>query len=180
MYIWVALDLSSALSSLRSRAMLENRTIGLSEVAFSLPQHISLKISFSVDDGVSDQVIGAISEALKDIAPFSVALQGLERLSGLLWVRAREDMTLRTLHERLDTLLSEQFGIEQHPFDSAFAFHSTLFQDENEAGLDRMMTRLSDALLPACVTPDGFLIGISPSGKAGSFSVVSKIPFSLV
>lgn len=177
MYIWVALDTSEALSAVRSRAILENLTVGLSEVAFSLPQHISLKISFYVDDCIAEAVIESLTAFFKTIPQMPVRPLMPEEKEGLLWVKIEESDYLISLHVALDEKLFREFGVTPHPFDRAFLFHSTLFQDADQGKISLMAERISDLVFSEEILPQGFLIGVSESGRAGSYQVVKTIPF---
>lgn len=175
MYIWTALDVSDALSSLRERAALENAAIGLSEVAFTLPAHISLKISFSVADALTERVMARLMDFLKKQPIRSVRVRGIEQNGGILWVRMADETWLSQLHQELDEMLFSEFSVEQHPFDRAFCFHATLFLDSDRDKAALMKKALSDARLPDSITPSGYLIGVSSEGTAGSYRVACEL-----
>ena len=174
-YIWTAADVSRPLADIRRRALRENRAIGLSEVSYSLPQHISLKISFPVPEDTVEAVTEALSAYFRRQEPFSAQVTGIRRRPGLLWVEFVPGEELTRLHRELDSLMAHQFAIPQHPFDTRFRFHSTLFLDPDEEKLARMVQALQAAPLPETVPVRGFLIGGSESGKAGSYRVIRQV-----
>ena len=174
MYIWTACDVSKVFDSLREVCIKINRDFNLDEVAFSLPQHISLKISFEVDDNIAYDVIECISEYLSEQGSFCINGPKIEIFGSILWLAFDEESNLSRMHSELDALLSERYGIPQHEFDRSFKFHSTLFIDEPE-GLARIQERISRLSLPDKVSINSFLIGTSSSGKAGEYSVIKKI-----
>ena len=175
MYIWIACDVSKAFDSLRAACIRINREFNLDEVAFSLPQHISLKMSFEVDDGIAADVIEFISEYLSEQGNFIINRPKIEIFGSILWLAFDDDSNLSRIHTELDDLLMERFCVPLHEFDRCFKFHSTLFIDEHE-GLLRMQEQISRLSVPDEISIDSFLIGTSPSGKAGDYSVIKRIP----
>lgn len=169
MYLWIAADVSEALQPLRMEAQKHNP--GLNEVAFMLPQHISLKISFHVPSEICDEVIEQITTLLTNTKPITVTFKGLEQAGDILWLRA--DDALHNLHNQLDQLLFEHFNIPQHPLDKAFIFHSTLFIDKNQDLLQAISKKLTN--YPPAVTIANYIIGISPDGTPGSYRVIKNI-----
>ncbi len=175
MYIWIACDLSGPLAFFRDACRDYNRSLQLSEVAFSLPQHVSLKISFEVADVVTEEVIEAVSDYLSGVSPFEVTEAVPELCGSVLWLRFPENESLKRLHRELDEMLWERYGVPQHEFDRDFKFHSTLFIDEDIAALGRMYEMILSLDLPKRIKVNGFLIGVSNTGKAGEYSVYKKI-----
>ena len=174
MYVWIACDLSSGLAEIRRKCIEYNRDLHLSELAFSLPQHMSLKISFEVEDAVLESVIDAVESYLSQQRAFSISAPVPEMIPGILWLRFSENANLKRLHDELDILLSSRFGVSRHEYDRCFKFHSTLFMDGSE-GLFEMYRRISSLAIPSELIIDSFIIGISESGKAGEYRVFKNI-----
>ena len=173
MYIWIGCALPEAFEAeVRGRCLEYNREFGIDTVAFLLPQHISLKISFSTDR--PEAVLDAVEEILHQETEFYVNLKEPELEGKILWLPVEENPRLRVLHEKLDALLQEQFGIKQHAFDKAFLFHSTLFLDEDTEKLAAMQEKLA-GWGARCCKVDGFWLGVSESGKAGTYRVVRRV-----
>ena len=165
MYLWVGCRLPEAFEqSIRSHCLALNETIGLNTVPFSLPQHISLKISFDAGEQYP-QIIQWLETALISHSKFYVNLLPPEQTGNILWLPAAENPHLIQLHAMLDKELEDRFGITQHPFDKAFLFHSTLFMDENTQKLSQMASKLTSMTFPEPLQVDRFLIGISADGK---------------
>lgn len=174
MFIWIGCGLPVEFErAIRNRCLELNGVIGLDTVAFSLPQHISLKISFDAGED-AQKVLDAVEVILKDTSQFYVHPFTIETAGSILWVTFQKNGTLQKLHSRLDTALEQDFGIPQHPLDKAFLFHSTLFLGEPER-LARMQAGLSDFVLPPELVVDTFLLGLSETGEPGSFRVVRQI-----
>ena len=174
MYIWIGCKLPQAFEQeLRGRCAPLGESLRLDMVGFTLPQHISLKISFEAEERY-ETILDFVEQLLKKEEKFYVNLLGLERMGNILWLSFRENETLRRLHDALDRELETRFAICQHPFDRDFAFHSTLFFGEEEK-LSRAMDALSDYPLPSQLPIETFLLGVSKSGKAGTYRVVRQV-----
>ena len=119
MYIWIGCQLPKDFEgAVRSHCTALNQDIGLSAVAFSLPQHVSLKISFQSDRhrDILDYLI-CFFEAQP---PFSLRIQPAEQNGNILWIPVEDNLHLQQLHEQLDTQLRQRFDIPQHHFDTCF------------------------------------------------------------
>ena len=174
MYIWIGCRLPEEFeTSLRERCVPLGQEMGLELSGFGLPQHISLKISFEAGERYGE-ILDYLERMLKKEKEFYVNLSGVERMGNILWLAFRENGTLRRLHNMLDAELNNRFGISQHLFDKAFAFHSTLFLGEPER-LDMARLALADLQLPETLRIDTFLLGVSETGTSGSYQVVRKI-----
>ncbi len=165
MYLWIGCKLPEEFErSIRSRCLALNETIGLNTVPFSLPQHISLKISF--DAGMQHpQIIQWLETELTACKRFYVNLLPPEQMGTILWLPVADNPCLTHWHQMLDRELESRFGIPQHPFDKAFLFHSTLFMDENTEKISQMASMLSSLTFSDPVQINTFLIGISTDGK---------------
>lgn len=174
MYIWIGCRLPEGFeNALRARCVPLGQELGLDLAGFSLPQHISLKISFEAGEHYA-QILDFLERSLKKEKEFYVNLSGIERMGNILWLAFRENGTLRRLHNMLDVELKSRFAISQHLFDKAFAFHSTLFLGEPER-LDMARLALADLQLPEVLPIDTFLLGVSETGTSGSYHVVRQI-----
>ena len=173
MYIWIGCALPEIFEEeLRSRCLEYNRELKLDTVAFSLPQHISLKISFPTDR--PEAVLDAVEGILCRETEFYVNLKEPKLEGKILWLPVEENSRLRMLHDKLDAHLRERFDIRQHPLDQAFLFHSTLFLDEDTEKLAAMREKLAGWGSRSCKV-DGFWLGVSESGKAGTYRVVRRV-----
>lgn len=172
MYIWIGCKLPEEFEQEIRSACLPPAD-GLDTSGFSLPQHISLKISFQAGAEL-EEILAYLETLLGREEPFYVNPKPVERQGSILWIPFREHTQLRRLHNRLDQELKARFGIPQHLFDKAFAFHSTLMLGP-EAALDRVALALADYPLPQQLRVDTFLLGISETGRSGAYRVVREI-----
>ena len=174
MYIWIACDVSRQLGFIRGKCIEFNSSIGLSEIAFSLPQHISLKISFEVEDDILNEVTDRVSQYLSEQGAFYVYGARPEVFGSILWLSFDENETLLRLHKELDDILLSEYGVPYHELDKCFKFHSTLFIDDR-AELLAMYDKVCAIPIDSPVEVNSFVIGTSKSGKAGEYSVVKNI-----
>ena len=176
MYIWCALDLDRALCGIRRAAIEYNTRLRLSELAFTLPQHLSLAISFEVEDGAWREAVELIEHTAKDVPPPTLTPLGVERQGDIIWIAFEKSEPLGRLHSLILNDVKGELGIPPHTFDLDFRYHSTLFLGGDGAALSEMAEHLSKIALPQSLIADGYLIGISESGRAGEYRVVRKIP----
>ena len=174
MYLWIACKLPDKFAQqLRQQCMQLNEAIQLDTSAFTLPQHISLKISFPSERRA--EISSWLEQYLSRQQPFAVELLPPQRRGNILWLPVAEHTVLQQLHRELDQNLQEQFGIPQHEFDKCFQFHSTLFLDTDGAKLDRMRQALLPFPIACTLTVDTFLLGVSETGAPGSYRVLREI-----
>ena len=175
MYIWVACDLSEALDSVRHECLRINTNIRASEIAFTLPQHISLKISFPIDEDKYEAALTDIRDYFMETEPFHIGGPVTELEKNIIWLRFSDELPLVKIHSDLDGMLLRKYGVPKHKFDKCFAYHSTLFIDEDEEKLRLIYEKLGDIPLPDKIEINEFIIGVSESGKAGEYRVIDKI-----
>ena len=176
MYIWIGCAVPEDIAApLRAYCLECNRSLGLSTVAFTLPQHISLKISFSVDE--PEPVLDYLESTLSLQSRFEAGFTEVSRLGSILWCSVDQNPRLQQLHQQLDTLLQTHWGVTPHPFDLDFQFHSTLFLDSDEGKLEQMCSLLQRYPLPETFPVTTCLLGTSPDGTPGSYQVVRKFNF---
>ena len=174
MYIWVGCKLPDAFErEVRTLCLHNNQQIGLDTVAFLLPQHISLKISFQTMQ--PELILEDLETFLRQQSAFSVRMKNPEQAGNILWLPVEENECLKRLHEELDLRLEMRFGVAQHPFDKAFMFHSTLFIDEDASKITDMKELMANTYLERELWVDTFLLGISETGKPGTYQVIRQI-----
>lgn len=178
MYLWVgAVFDSNAENEIRSIANKLNENYNLSTVAFSLPQHISLKISFDCVDykGVIDFIKGKLSA----FSPFEVKINDVTKIDGsLIWLEIEENETLRKMHNLLNSSLLKKFGIPPKSFDgNEFKFHTTLFFDSsiNEKHQALICDFKKQFILPEKYVIKDIKFAISQTLTAGEFEVIDEI-----
>ena len=174
MFLWIGCKLPADYEKeVRSYCLEKNKSIGLNTLPFSLPQHISLKISF--ESACTDQIVEYLKVFFAQQKPFFVHIVGIEQMGQILWLTVEENPILQQLHESLDQQLEKLFKVEQHPFDKAFQFHSTLFMDEDGEKIRKMAAMLAGCPFARELMVDTIVLGTSESGKPGSYHVIAEI-----
>lgn len=178
MFIWIALDDSKELKEIRQICKKENASLLLNEVTFLLPLHISLKISFKINNIEYKKIIKTIKKYMLNHNSITLTNPKIELFNSILWITYDHNETLEKIHNDLDNILKEEFNIPQHMFDKKFMFHSSLFIDENIDKLMQMYNKIKDVSLPDSITINDFIIGSSPSGENGTYIVNEVISLS--
>ena len=176
MYIWIGLEKDDE-NYIRGICKEENKCFNINEQAFTLPQHISLKTSFNVNEYV--EVIQYLKEELKDINAIQLEVCKLTIINGkVIWLDIKENTFLRELHNKINLLLKEKFNIGLSGFDGEnFKFHSTLFQEtEYNENINKIGSILKEKMkTPFLVNIKELSFGISEEGKVGTYKAIDKI-----
>ena len=178
MYTWIGLVLEKDDENhIRDICKAENKNLNISEQAFTLPQHISLKTSFNVDEYIT--VIQYLKEELKDINAIQLEVCNLTISDGkVIWLDIGENKFLRELHNKINFLLKEKFNIGLSGYDGEnFKFHSTLFQEtEYNENINKIGLILKEKMkIPFSVRIKELSFGISEVGRVGTYKVIDKI-----
>ena len=161
MYIWVGCDINPRFMEFREKVKEFNADLNLSEYAFNFPQHISLKITFELEEEIAKHCIKDMVEFLKGVKPFTVDVDKLELADGgIIWLRMKENEQLRFLHDELDQI-AISYAVKQHAFDKNYIFHSTVIMDEDSEKLEKMFERVRDLPYPEELKINTFLVGHS-------------------
>jgi len=183
MYVWIAVLFNELFES---KIREELKPIGtrnnLDFVTFSLPQHISLKISFQCDECDFLNIVDDVKRCFEQIKPFPIELGIVEQLKGwqnIIWITVKDNDILKRLHEILNQTFLENYGIELNPYDGAhFRFHSTLFIDDKNIltkNYDDAFEELQNLTFNQKQMINTACIGISKTGKMGEFEVFTRI-----
>lgn len=175
MYFWVAVNLNEQLDQIKNFSKKLAKKFSLDKTAFLLPMHVSLKISFFIDNDKQNEMLCFLTDYFKKQKPFEIAPLQIESCNDIIWIKMQQNQTLERLHRELDELLLKNYGVSQHEFDLNFTFHSTLFINLTNEQKEIALKRLKPTDLPKTIYADSFLIGTSASGKAGTYSVLQIV-----
>ena len=178
MYIWIGLVLEKDDENyIRDICKEENKYFNIKEQAFSLPQHISLKTSFNVNENIA--VIQYLKEELKNINAIQLEVCNLTIIDGkVIWLDIEENTFLRELHNKINFLLKEKLNIGLSGFDGEnFKFHSTLFQETvYKENINKIGLILKEKMkIPFLVHIKELSFGISEVGRVGTYKIIDKI-----
>ena len=160
MFVWVGCDISPKFLEYREKVKEMNAEIGASETALSFPQHVSLKITFEMEDEIAKHCIKDMIELLKGAKPFVAKTQGIELHDGIIWIKMEENENFAFLHEELDQI-AISYAVKQHEFDKNFIFHSTVIMDEDKEKLEKLFDKIKDIPYPEDLKINTFIVGHS-------------------
>ena len=175
MYIWVAIDVNEQVSKLREVAENYMNEQGLSSTTFTLPFHISLKISFQIQDDKFEDVVSDIREFYKSLKPFEIKTKVIERAGSIVWIAMQYSNELVDIHKKLDEMMFEKYGVVQHDFDKDFQFHTSVLALNNEVDTLKAYDAIKDNDIPKTLRAERFIIGSSVEGIAGTYGVIEEI-----
>ena len=161
MYIWVAIDVEDQVKEIREKAENYARQQGLTSTTFTLPSHVSLKISFQIPDEKYEEVVSDIREFYRSLEPFQIKVKGIEKSGPIVWLTMQDSAELSRIHEELDKMMLEKYGVEQHEFDKDFLFHTSVFVLFDEEQLNKAYDEVKDISVPEVLRADKFIIGVT-------------------
>lgn len=174
MYIWVGIDVDGQLTDVRERAAAVERRIGAEHSCYTLPMHVSLKMSFAVGDEAA-AVISDLERYFAAQKPFTMRVRGIECEGPIVWIRMERSAKLDLLHDELNSMLLERYGVGLHEYDTDYKFHTTLYMGNSEDRVRTAYESLLDIPLPKALTASRFVIGTSADGALGTYSVIKTI-----
>lgn len=175
MHIWIGINVDDQLAKVRRVASAAEAAVGTKHSCYTLPMHISLKISFAVEQERSDEIVDRILAYLGAAKPFDASVRGVECENTIAWIRYTESDALKTLSVGLNDLLLKEYGIGLHPYDNDFKFHTTLFMDDDAARVSSAVEKMGTLPLPTTVRVHRFVVGTSPTGALGTYRVYREI-----
>ena len=175
MYIWIGIDVDKQLQELKEKAKSIETKIGFERSNFTLPYHISLKISFEIDDCNLGQIVNDISDIYSEIEPFYIDVKEIEHHNTIVWIMMLKNRSLYRLHDRLNNFLLEKYNIPLHEYDTDYKFHTTLFMDDNSNKVSDAYEEIKDCRIPKRLLANKFVIGTSPNGEFGTYKVIKEI-----
>ena len=160
MFIWVGCDISPKFVEFREQVKECNADIGASETSLGFPQHVSLKITFEMEDEIAKHCMKDIIELLKSVKPFIAKAKEMELHDGIIWIRMEENEQFKYLHEELDQI-AISYAVKQHEFDKNYIFHSTVIMDEDSEKLEKLYEKIKDIPYPEELKINTFIVGHS-------------------
>ncbi|WP_423217764.1 hypothetical protein ACNVEB_001106 [Streptococcus equinus] len=139
-----------------------NREIGLPEVVFKFPLHISMKKSFYVTDfeSVKKEVVSYIQKR----GPLTCYADSIIKYKGMIWLPIKLTKDIDDWHKDLDELLSKTYDVPIDSFDANFKPHISLFTKGSQKQIDEMYKKLLPAISEKQLQIRKFVIGSSKHG----------------
>ena len=175
MFVWVGINIEEQLKETRRAVDGVFEKIDISNVTCQLPLHISLKISFNIENELFESVLNDIVSIYKEQKPFEIEIKGIEKHENIMWVRMYSNAEVEALATKLNLMLKEKYGIPLHEYDLDFIFHTTLFMDNDVEKINTAHTLLGDLDLPKNLIANTFVIGTSETGKNGTYRVYKTV-----
>ena len=175
MYIWIGINVDDQLSGIKEKAAKIDREAEFKNSCFTLPLHISLKISFPAESADFQSVIDDITDYYRSIKPFEISVKGFEKDRNIVWIRMVNNREIDKIHDDLNEMLLSKYKVGLHEYDLDYKFHTTLFMDDDEDKISKAYELIRDVRLPKSLNINRFLIGISDSGNLGTYSIYREI-----
>lgn len=176
MYFWIAALLpESSEKHIRDVCLPLIRAEDISNTAFLLTQHISLKISFWADDKDAQAIKEYLTFFFQRQTPFKIITDKVESQGEILWLKIKDNPQLERLHEELTEGLENSFKILPHKFDHSFIYHTTIAIDKRKEKIAWLFNQVKDKWQEKEVLISSFVIGTSPDGELNTWKEVRKI-----
>ena len=175
MYIWVGINVEEQLKEVRGAVDGVFEKIDISNVTCQLPLHISLKISFEIENSLFKNVLNDIIAVYNAQGSFEIKVKGIEKHENIEWIRMYSNEKLEALATMLNMMLKDKYGIPLHEYDLDFIFHTTLFMDDDAEKINTAHSLLGDVYLPEALIANTFVIGTSETGKNGTYRIYKTI-----
>ena len=175
MFVWVGINVEKQLRETRMAVDGVFEKIDISNVICQLPLHISLKISFEIENSLFENVLNDIISVYDAQEPFEIKVKDIEKHDNIEWIRMYSNENIEALATELNMMLKEKYGIPLHEYDLDFIFHTTLFMDDDKEKINTAHRLLGDVELPEALVADTFVIGTSETGKNGTYRVFKTV-----
>ncbi len=175
MYIWVGINVEDQLKEVRRAVDGVFERIDVSNVTCQLPLHISLKISFEIENSLFENALSDITDIYNAQKSFDIKVKGIEKHENIEWIRMYSNESLEALATALNMMLKEKYGIPLHEYDLDFIFHTTLFMDDDAEKINIAHNLLGNVKLPQTLIANTFVIGTSKTGKNGTYSIYKTV-----
>lgn len=175
MYVWLGIDLDNQLGSLKKLRDQTRTQLGLPVDNPNFPMHVSLKISFQIDDALVQNVLQDVSEYFATLTPFDIHVDKLECHPNISWLLYKPCTELQVISTHLNDYLLANYNVPLHEYDTDFKYHSTLFLDGTPEQIAQGFDVIKQHPLPQKVTANTFCIGMSQTGANYTYHVARRI-----
>ena len=175
MYVWIGIDCDNQLDNIKEKVKEVEDSLGFDHTIFSLPFHISLKISFEVTKKMYKEIKKDLIKYFKSLSSFDIDVKGIEKHDNIVWLRMINNDIIDNIHQDINNLLKDKYDISLHEYDLDFIFHTTLYMNDDIDKISKAYDLIKDIKVPSKLHLDTFLIGKSTGGNLGSFRIAKRI-----
>ncbi|MCR5564851.1 MAG: 2'-5' RNA ligase family protein [Gammaproteobacteria bacterium] len=177
MYLWIGINVDSQLQDIKKEGMRIDKELEFTDPNFTLPMHVSLKISFDIDEKMFKKITKDIINYYNSIKPFEIDVKGIEYNETIVWIRMLDNEKIHKIHDDFNELLLKKYNIPLHEYDTDYKFHSTLFMSENKELIKKAYDLIKDKenLIPKKLLMNRFLIGYSDEGDPGTYHIHKEV-----
>lgn len=175
MFVWIGIDVDDQYDEIKRVAKAVDKKNGFKNSCFTLPMHISLKISFKIDKNDYENIKNSIFQVFESVKPFEIAVNAIENHGNICWIRMKDNPCLNALSAEINGILKEKHNIPLHEYDLDFLFHTSLFLDDDFDKVNMGYEFVKDVVLPEKLIANRFVIGVSESGNLGTYRVVDAV-----
>ena len=180
MYIWAGIDVDDQLQAVKAAVKTAEDNLGYTNIYSLLPYHISLKMPFCIDDDKAGSVVKSILGLYEKADRIKASVRGIEKESGIVWIKMIENSSLSSLCDELNEMLKAEYDVDIQEYDVDHEFHVTLFMDDDERFIGRAFDLVKNADIPYELSLNKLVIGISKTGEAGTYKYTVTVKNSLM
>lgn len=175
MYVWLAFDTDKDLLNLKEKCRRIEEDLNVYDVKGTLPFHISLKISFEVDDELFSDIVSDITLYASKLHKSTVNTLSIRKEGNIVWLRMDESKYLTEIHNYLDKFFETKYNVPLNKLDKEYIFHTTLFINDDSELLNKAYELIKDESYLKTISLDKFTIGYSLDGSFASYRVFKEI-----
>ena len=174
MFVWLGISLKNELFDFSKDIIEFANENNINTPLNNLPIHVSLRISFEIDNTLFSKLEKELTEFANSLSPFNIEFEKIESVNHILWIKCKPSKELTNTHDNLCELLNEKYNIAWHELDRNFIFHSTLFMDEPQI-IEKYYNKISKFKIADSVISNEILIGISENGEPNTYQIYKTI-----
>lgn len=174
MFMWLGIDVDDQLQEIKKEASIIENKLYFLHSNLTIPFHISLKMSFNVDEQLFDHIMTDVINIYKRFHSFEIEVKGIENNDTICWIKMKENQTLNEIHDILNDFLLKKYHIPLHEYDLDYQFHTTLFMDEDKDKVSKAYQLIQHAPVPKVLRVNKMIIGRSPNGALGTYHVFKE------
>ena len=122
-----------------------------------------------------ENVIKDVLEVYNQTEPFEIKTKAISCENNIAWIRMEENPILMDLSKNINSLMLTKYNIPLHEYDTDYKFHTTLFMDDDCEKVKQAYMKIQHMKIPKHLMAERFLIGVSASGRLGTYSVYKAI-----